>query len=379
MANIFFGVSGEGRGHATRVRAQVEALRAAHDITVFASGEAFSFLAPLYDQTDVRVRRIAGLRFHYSPNRRLDFTATALRAMDFVRRLPEECEALSREFLEHRPDLVVSDFEPVLPRAARRHGVPFLSVDHQHFLTTYDLSSLPRRLRLRAFFMAAIVRAYFQGQRETVVSSFYFPPLRRSCVATTQVGVMLRGEIRAARPSHGRYLVAYLRRFAGRGFLEALNAIGREVVVYGLGERPTVGRLRFRAVDEERFLEDLAGCDALLSTAGNQVVGEALYLRKPVFAMPEARNFEQYINAHFLKRTGAGDWLDLERVTENALRDFLDRVDDYRRGIRAGRLDGLPATLQVMERHLPAPGAVPGREWKSSRVDRVEQADRVAL
>ena len=32
-----------------------------------------------------------------------------------------------------KPDLVITDFEPLLPRAARLEGVPYISIDHQHF------------------------------------------------------------------------------------------------------------------------------------------------------------------------------------------------------------------------------------------------------
>ena len=48
---------------------------------------------------------------------------------------------------------------------------------------------------------------------------------------------------------------------------------------------------------------------AVVSTAGNQLVGEALYLGKPVLVMPERVNFEQAINAHYLEQSGAG-WVE---------------------------------------------------------------------
>jgi hypothetical protein len=38
MAKVFISLSGDGRGHATRIRALVEALRAEHEITLFTSG-----------------------------------------------------------------------------------------------------------------------------------------------------------------------------------------------------------------------------------------------------------------------------------------------------------------------------------------------------
>jgi uncharacterized protein (TIGR00661 family) len=153
--------------------------------------------------------------------------------------------------------------------------------------------------------------------------------------------------------------VAYLRRFAGQNVLEALAATGRPVRIYGLGERPTQGRLTFHAIREDCFQADLASCAALVATAGNQLVGEALYLGKPCFVMPEARNYEQYINAHFLKQTGAGTGMELELVTPTALRDFVARLDAYTVRIDRRRLDGLAASMQAIERFLPHLQAAP--------------------
>jgi uncharacterized protein (TIGR00661 family) len=354
MARIFFSLSGEGRGHATRARAVVESLREEHQVSLFASGDAWRFLAPLYRDTAVKVHRIGGLRFHYNEERRLNFTRTGAEALRFLRRLPMLVGMLERQIRRGRPNLVVTDFEPALPRAARRLGVPFVSLDHQHFLLTYDLASLPPRLRLYAAYMALIVRAYYSGQAATVVSSFYFPPLRRGCRDVTQVGVMLRPEVLAARPERAGHLVAYFRRFAGDHLLAALHATGRAVRVYGLGACPPAGRLSFHAIEERRFVEDLAACDALISTAGNQLVGEALYLGKPVLALPEARNFEQYINAHFLAQSGAGAWREAEKVTSADVAGFLARLGGFRPPPDSARIHGLPATLAVLRRHLPA-------------------------
>lgn len=368
MARLFFSVSGEGRGHATRVRAVVESLRHEHEITLFASGEAWRFLAPLYRGTRVRVHRIGGLRFHYNAARRLNFSKTAAEAARFLRRLPMLVGMLGRLLEREQPDLVVTDFEPALPRAARRLGVPFISLDHQHFLLTYDLSGLPPGLRRHAAYMALIVRAFYSGQAATIVSSFYFPPLRRGCRDVTQVGVMLRPEVLAARPERGGHLVAYFRRFAGPRLIEALHATGREVRVYGLGAQPAAGRLRFHAIDERRFIEDLAACDALISTAGNQLVGEALHLGKPVLALPEARNFEQYINAHFLAQSGAGAWCEAERAGPAEIARFLARLDTFRPPADPARIHGLPATLAVLRRHLPAadPAALPASRHEAA-------------
>lgn len=368
MARIQLSMSGEGRGHATRVRAVVEALKPEHEITIHAAGDAHDLLAPLYEGTDVAVRRIEGLRFSYTSSRRVDVWRTAWAAGTFLRGMREKVARLARAMESDRPDLVIADFEPLLPRAAKSLGIPFLSLTHQHFLLTYDLRSLPLWLRMHTLYMRGVVAAYYQGQRESVVSSFYFPPLRPGVRGVTQVGVMLRAGIRNNRPADDGHLLVYLRRFAGKGLLTALETTRRPVKVYGLGAHPPHRNLVFREIDESRFLSDLATCSALISTAGNQLVGEALYWRKPVLALPEAGNYEQFINAHFLRQSGGGDWCPLERVDQDVLSLFLRRLGTFRKNIDPERLDGLPATLGVIERFLGKPAVA-----RRSRVEKVPE------
>ena len=81
MSTIFYSMAGEGRGHATRVRTVVENLRANHRLVLFAPGAAHDLLAPLYAGSEVEVRRIPGLVFHYDTLGRLDHLATARAAV----------------------------------------------------------------------------------------------------------------------------------------------------------------------------------------------------------------------------------------------------------------------------------------------------------
>lgn len=375
MGKLFYAVSGEGRGHATRACTLIEDLRRDHQIVLYAPHRAWEMLAPRYRGTDVDVRPLPGMQFYYSADRRLDAAKTVWGNSGYISAIPELLRRLVREIEAERPDLVLTDFEPSLPRAARRVGVPFISLDHQHFLVTYDLSSLPLRLRFYAAVMAGVVHGYFRGQVHSIVSSFYFPPLRPGLTEVTQVGVLLRREILEAGRRDGSHLVAYLRRRPCSSVLEALAGCGCEVRVYGLGEGLSWRSLRFRPVDATRFVEDLAGSRALITTAGNQLVGEALYLGKPVLAMPEPGNREQEINAHFLSRSGAGRAISVHRLTSPVIRSFLDDAESLSPHIERRRLCGNPQTLEIIRDHLDsaAPEALRRRQQAVHRQEVVGQ------
>ena len=97
MARILYSMAGEGRGHATRVRTMVEALRHEHELVLLAPDEAYEFLAPKYPSpaSNVFVRRIPGLRFHYTRSR-LNLTKSLLAGAAFWWRLPSLIDQLGR-------------------------------------------------------------------------------------------------------------------------------------------------------------------------------------------------------------------------------------------------------------------------------------------
>ena len=55
MSKIFYGLAGEGRGHATRASTIVEALRGECSFTLFTSDQALELLGRRYASSEVRL------------------------------------------------------------------------------------------------------------------------------------------------------------------------------------------------------------------------------------------------------------------------------------------------------------------------------------
>jgi uncharacterized protein (TIGR00661 family) len=365
MARIAIGVCGEGRGHAARVLTLLERLGDRHEFLVASTDEALALLTgrARAARPAARFLDVPGIRFDYVRGR-IDVSRSIAAGLWYRwRRLPALLDHVTRALDDFGPDLVITDFEPVLPRAARRLNIPVVSVDHQHFLLAYDLRELPRGLRWQATAMGLAVRLYVRGAADTVVSAFFQPPLARGWEHVVQVGPLLRGAVLAAEPSAGGHVVSYLRRHTPPAVLEALAACGLPVRVYGLGGRESCGAMSFHEIDEPRFVADLATCTAVVAAGGNQLIGEALHLGKPLLALPESAHAEQRMNGHFLRGMGCGDFLPLERVDADRVRAFLGGLDRYRPALaaRAGRMDGAGDVLRVIERRLPGSAAAAAR------------------
>jgi uncharacterized protein (TIGR00661 family) len=356
MATIFFSMAGEGRGHATRARALVEKLRGEHRCVLFSPGHAHELLQPAYEGTDVEVRQLPGLFLKYDRYQRVDQFRTALAGARFALRLERNVRAAREAIEKEGADLVVTDFEAIFARAARRAKVPLVAVDHQSFLCESDFSGLPTRLQWWAYYMGLTVRMVYGGRLDAlVVSSFCKPPLRRPRPNLHQVGVLLRPELETCTPTIGDHLLVYLRRKAPDSLLDAIADAGVPAKVYGLGERPSHRGVSFHKVHEQRFLDDLTSCRALVCTAGNQGVGEALWLRKPVLGFPEPNNHEQFINAHFIESTGVGRRCAMETLDGSEVRRFLDDLDAMRARIDPRAHVGTEDAVAVLRRHLRDP------------------------
>ena len=259
--------------------------------------------------------------------------------------------------------------EPLLPRAAKKLGIPWISLDHQHLLTVSDFSTLPCRFRWRAMFLRLSIPIFYSGQSGEAVSSFqHFPP-RRGTQHIPRLGVLLRRTVVEHREQicDQGHVVVYVRKHAPDSLWKALAACGRRAIVYGLGAMShsqgfdfAATDIQFKNISDEGFVADLASASCLITTAGNQLVGESLFLKKPVLAIPEDGNYEQELNALLVQRSGGGWSIKFEKLTSHLLGCWAE-------------CEVLPNAIYTLDivrpkkRTIHAVGSVAGQE--SSRIE----------
>ena len=317
---VFYSVAGLGRGHACRARAIVEELKREVDFFLYCPGESFEYLDPIYaaDPAVDVIELSPVLTFGYRKGR-VDTLLTARKVAHYLRHFRRTICFLQDEIARLQPALAIVDVEPALPRAARHAGLPLMSIDAHGTFVAGDLSFLPWKLRVYAWFVRLFVRLVCSGQRRMIVSNFApFNIRRRYADRAVRVGTILREEALNLEPRDEDFIVAYLRETSiSPGVLDALEDCGTEVRIYGLDlDRGDTDHLRFKPLGEH-FLHDLAACKLALSTAGNQLIGEAFYFGKPVLVLPEPNHIEQQVNAHLLRFTGGGDWMPRDKFNRD--------------------------------------------------------------
>ena len=67
----------------------------------------------------------------------------------------------------------------------------------------------------------------------------------------------------------------------------------------------------------------------MIASAGFTLMGEAVYLRRPMLAVPVGGQFEQVLNARYLEARGLRPGAD--ELTDERLAAFLERLPDCER------------------------------------------------
>ena len=346
---IAYGVMGYGRGHAMRTMSVLPALMAEHEVTVFAGGDAYDVLAPLFPTV-----RIPTIGYRYNDRGGHSLLRTVRENLAPMRDLlfgGDGMAQVERECRNRGIELVISDSEAWTHRVAQRLGLPRISFDHVGIIA-YCEPHFPPDLWLTGMRDAVGYRQLMGVPERILIASFY--PAEGAYPGVKVVGPMLRDVVKQQKPREGDYLLCYFNKgeHQYRPHVDrALRLLDCPVVVYGTPHRGQVDNIDFRAPSNDGFVRDLAGCKAVLSTAGNQLIGEALHFGKPFLAVPEEA-FEQRLNAHMIERMGIGLRADLNTLTPSDIDRFMGHYDWYRSNMSQHAGDGRAEAIATLQRFI---------------------------
>jgi uncharacterized protein (TIGR00661 family) len=349
---ILYGVVGEGMGHATRSKVVCEHLVArGHDVKIVVSGRAHAMLAKSFRD----VVEIRGLTIRYVDNR-MDRDGTLARnVLAAPAMLAKNVGAYFDTVSRFRPDAVISDFDSFAYFFAKRHGLPVVSIDNQHIVSRCKIGKFAKSgVKLDYQLTKAFVRAKLPGCDHYVVTTFFEPPIRKKCESdTTLVPPILRKEILAAKKHArpGEHVLVYQTSESDTKLLDELQRVrGQRFIVYGLRKSLQKGNCTLREFSEAGFVDDLGSARAIVSNGGLSLIGEAVYLGKPIFSVPVQNQYEQVLNARYLEHLGYG--LDAPRIDAELLTLFLAEAPKYAASVAKHKQDGNHVLFALVDRLL---------------------------
>jgi uncharacterized protein (TIGR00661 family) len=344
---ILYGVVGEGMGHAIRSRVVLDELVQRHEVQVVVSGRAHDYLAKRAGGAGsagdgpqpkaeahgghLQVKKIWGFTIVTEDNEVRNFRTLLENVKGALTGgWPQNIRTYFEIVDSFHPDAVISDFESWSYLYGVNHGIPVISVDNMQIVNRcrHDKDVIAGH---EASFQIAkgVIKAKVPGAYHYLITTFFRPPIRKA--RTSLHPPILRPEILAARSEPGTHLLVY-QTYTGNQELPALlKRTGIECRVYGirrdLREDERDENLLYRPFSEPAFIEDLRTARAVIASGGFTLMGEAVYLHKPMLAEPVAKQFEQILNARYLQKEGYG--LCAEGITAADLATFLDRLPEF--------------------------------------------------
>ena len=338
MANILYGVNGEGAGHSTRANEVLTHLfNRGHNVHVASFDRGVRNL-----QDNFNVTEIYGFRFAYV-NNRVRYKRTLARNLVTVPHAAKSLTQLNALVDAQKTNLVITDFEPLTCHIGHKRRLPVISIDNQHCLTN-AVVSYPKQYRRDATAAKLVTRLMTPRANAYLVISFFTAPIRKR--NTFLFPPLLRRQILDARPVEGEHVLVYVTSPAP-ALAKLLSSVRCRLVAYGFGREGIEGNITYKKPSLDGFFCDLVSARAVIANSGFSLVTEALHLGKPYLAVPVNHQFEQILNAYWLEKSGYGAYW--EELNKERVESFLYNLPHYRESLANYPRHGNQALLQKLD------------------------------
>lgn len=314
-------VQGEGRGHLTQAIAIIRILQEqGHEISGVIAGRNPQKPLPEFFLKSVTAPLLQVESPHFTMNRNGSAIHMPATILHNLRRSGIYLKSLRkmRRFIEsQQPDIVINLYEPLVALYTLSYFRNFeiIAIAHQ-YIYLHPHFRFPKGFTIQAAFLKYYTKFTAIGARKIMALSMYaLPNQPNSKLQVTPPA--LRQNLLRKTPTTEPFILVYI---INTHFMAEIIqwhkqyphvklvcfTDNRDVKERYKGTYKIDENLVFHSLHQEKFLDLMARCSALVCTAGFESVCEAIYLGKPVMLIPVEGHFEQYCNARDAERIGAG-------------------------------------------------------------------------
>jgi uncharacterized protein (TIGR00661 family) len=314
---FLFIIQGEGRGHMTQAISMFQVLEElGHQVCAVCIGKSERRQIPefvlkkiqapifLFDSpnfvTDANQKTI---------NLRKTIWKNLLRSSIFQKSL-NQIDLLVKE---HKPDVILNFYDILggIYNLLYRPRCKFWVIGHQYLIHHPEFPFANGQPLQKLLFKLNTNLTSFGADSYLALSFRSLPPHQIKKLHV--IPPLLRKEVKNLQPSQGDFFLAYI---VNPGYVqeiisEAKNNPDIQIEAFwDKKDEPKIQKplpnLTLHLVDDKLFLEKMAACKGMMTTAGFESVCEAMYLGKYVLMVPVQGQYEQECNAIDAKISGAG-------------------------------------------------------------------------
>ncbi len=326
---ILYGLAGEGFGHSSRAKTIIPYLeKKGHRVTIITYGQALESL----DKSKFRIFPIKGPHIIFKNNILNKSKTIKVSIRNLLSNLKNSKEIY--KLMKQNFDLCISDMELTVSLLSSIYSIPLISIDNQHRLTNLEVNTpIPKKYKKEFLIAKGIIKAFAIKPDFYIITSFVKAKIKKKYKKNTfVVPPIIRPEVLRLKDKteDKDFILVYLTKKNPR-VLETLKRINEKFKIYGHEKNKKEKNLEFKKTGDH-FIFDLAKCKAVIASAGFTLISEAIYLKKPYFAIPLQGQFEQTINAISLKKHRIGDYS--ESPKKEDIEEFISKLKIYRERLK---------------------------------------------
>lgn len=312
MAKIFYFVSGEGLGHATRSVPIISHLSKNHTITPFSSNRAYKILKNKFQNT----KKVKDFELIYK-NNKLDLKSSFIENFRNLKKILRHLKGIRKLIKNQKPDLMISDFS-IYPRfLSLMTGVNYITIDNNHSVAKFKVKKYQFWEWLKTWIYTKI---FVSNHKLNIIPAFYslktkYKTLLINPIIRPEI-IKLRKDLDSGKLKEKDHILVYQTSTSYPNLISQLKKIDEKFIIYGLDRmdkrkerrlnRAQHSKLIFKSFNESEFFKDLASSKAVISNGGFTLLSEAIYLNKAVMSVPIRKQYEQVLNAVLVNKKRIG-------------------------------------------------------------------------
>ena len=333
--NILYGVCGEGFGHSSRAKKIIEHLKKEnHKVLILTYGNAFKALK------EYKPLKVNGFKIELEKEK-VSISKTLNSSKDTLIKNIINWDKLNKKIDNFSPKLCITDMEPLVPIIRFWKKLPLISIDNQHRLTHQKIE-VPK-IYLKDYLIAKnVINTFVSKANHFLILSFN--KTKKNSKKVKFVSPILRREIIKLNPKNKDYFLVYLTR-PDKKLIKILKKINERFIIYNHTKKEfKKNKLEFKKIGPG-FLKNLKDCKAIIGSSGFSLISESLYLKKPYFAIPMKGQFEQTLNALFLKSSKMGEFS--ENPTKEEIEKFIRELKIYKKRLKNYKSDPYELIIEL--------------------------------
>jgi uncharacterized protein (TIGR00661 family) len=353
--SVILAVQGEGRGHMTQAIAVKDILKKMNMelCCVIISSSSRREIPDFFKQKfEVPIVSLESPHFVTgTDNKSIRIGKTAWKNVLKIGAYRKSINIIHKLISFHKADLIINFYEPLIGMYRLFYKPPckILSIAHQyvylHPAFRFPAGNWFQRQALIQYSRLTSIKS----DMILAISQYDLPKSNSKNLLV--IPPLLRSELFDLQAQDKNFILVYL---LNKGYMNDIlrwhknNPASKlhcftdcsEVKEVYSGEWKVDETLSFHSLNDKKFLDMMATCSGMATTAGFESVCEAMYLCKPLLVVPVMGHFEQYCNAQDAQIIGAGLFsrqFSLEKLvsyipfygkTNGPFREWVNNADD---------------------------------------------------